>query len=608
MCGIIGHVNLGQEYFDTDFVQNGLNKIAHRGPDFSSFWIDESNKCIFGHTRLSIIDLALRSNQPMLDEITGNCITYNGEIYNYLELRKELVAEGFKFKTDSDTEVILKLYLKYGPDCVNHLDGMFAFGIWDQQNQKLFLARDRVGEKPLYYKVINNAIYFASELPVFNCNTDDVNKDAISVFLKLGYLPPSINYYKNINQVLPGEYLEFSVGRIIRRIYWRRNFQNKLNISFKEATEETDRLINLAVKKRLISDVPLGSLLSGGIDSSLVTAIAAKHLNNIPTFNVRFEDEQYSEHLYARIMAKHVNAQHNEIFANIENESFFKDIFSIYGAPYADSSAVPSYMVCRSASSFVKVALNGDGADEIFGGYSRYRMHNHLGFLRSAKKLTFDVFLRFIKLSTQNRPMRYLNRLDSLVFNPDFGGYPIINEFYSFDEISRFQKVEIEDLFCTNWLYNEIIEAREAANTNLDRLLYFDNKNYLPGDLLVKMDIASMRNSLELRPPFCDIELIDFVNRLPDEYKINRTVGKLLLKSIAIKYIPDEIAFRRKKGFTVPLSNWINNYCLDDFGITNNNLLKTEFSSINKKFQTMPEKYSSKVWSLYSLNKFYESR
>jgi asparagine synthase (glutamine-hydrolysing) len=204
--------------------------------------------------------------------------------------------------------------------------------------------------------------------------------------------------------------------------------------------------------------------------------------------------------------------------------------------------------------------------------------------------------------------MRYLNRLDSLVFNPDFGGYPIINEFYSFDEISRFQKVEIEDLFCTNWLYNEIIEAREAANTNLDRLLYFDNKNYLPGDLLVKMDIASMRNSLELRPPFCDIELIDFVNRLPDEYKINRTVGKLLLKSIAIKYIPDEIAFRRKKGFTVPLSNWINNYCLDDFGITNNNLLKTEFSSINKKFQTMPEKYSSKVWSLYSLNKFYESR
>lgn len=605
MCGIIGYVSSKKEKLDVDFVENGLKQIAHRGPDFTNLWMDESRQCVFGHTRLSIIDLSMRSNQPMVDENTGACITYNGEIYNYRELKNDLVSKGAIFKTDSDTEVILKLFLEYGSKFISKLDGMFAFAIWNPKDQSLFIARDRVGEKPLYYKTTSEGIYFASELSVFNCGLSDVNKDAISVYLKLGYLPPSVNYFNNVAQLQPGEYLVFSNNTAKHFTYWKRDFQTKLKITFEEAAEETGRLIELAVRKRLVSDVPLGSLLSGGIDSSLVTAIASKYIKNIPTFNVRFEDEIFSEHIFARKMALHVGAAHTEIIANISNEMFLKDIFSIYGAPYADSSAIPSFLVCRSASKYVKVALNGDGADEIFGGYSRYRTNGIIGLFKSKSKLTFDRFLNYIKLSTKSKPYRYLNNLDYLFFNPDFNGYPIINEFYTFDEISKFQNVKIEDLYCTHWMYNEIIEAREATTTNLDRLLYFDNKNYLPGDLLVKMDIASMRNSIELRPPFCDIDLINFVNKLPDEFKINNNEGKLLLKRIAANYIPAEIANRRKKGFTVPLSDWLNHFFIDNFEVKNNELLKKEFSILLQKFQANQEKYNSKVYSLYSLNNFY---
>jgi asparagine synthase (glutamine-hydrolysing) len=385
--------------------------------------------------------------------------------------------------------------------------------------------------------------------------------------------------------------------------YWKRNYKNKLKISFDEAVEEVDRLLNLAVSKRLVADVAVGSLLSGGLDSSIVTAIAAKYKNNIPTFNVKFTEKSFSEHLYARRVSDFVGTEHTEVTAQLEKNDFWKNIFKIYGAPYSDSSAIPTFLLCRAASQHVRVALSGDGADEIFGGYSRYR-NILIGDLLPTKNLSFDEYLKFIKSDSKSKARKYITKFSCLLKNSDLFGYPLINEFYSFEEISNFLNTNIDNLFSTHWLYEEIKEARENADSRLDRLLYFDNKHYLPGDLLIKTDISSMRNSLEIRTPFCDSNLIEFVNALPDSFKINRNEGKILLKEVAKKYIPLDIIERRKKGFTVPLTSWLDNYFIDEFSNPKSSIFDNEIGRRVDLFNETPNSNESKLWSLLALNNY----
>ena len=584
MCGIVGIANKSELVKKS--VLEGMNAaIIHRGPDEEGSFV--KNNIGLAMRRLSIIDLAT-GKQPIQNADKSLTIVYNGEIYNYLELKKDLESEGVVFKTNSDTETILHLYAKHGKDCLRFLRGMFAFAIWDDREKELFLARDRVGKKPLLYAHLPSGdLTFASE---FRAVLQDsrvsrtVDHQAIDSSLSYLAIPAPATAFKSIRKLEPGHWLTWKDGEIRTERYWLPDFSKKVDISREEAEEETLRHLREATRLRLISEVPLGAFLSGGVDSSTVVALMAQESEKpVKTFSIGFEEQDYSELKYAKRVAEHVGAEYNEFIVKPDALEVLPTLVEHYGEPYADSSAIPTYYVSKETRAHVTVALNGDGGDESFAGYERHAAMRIAEIYRRvpgiARKLGVEFPLGLIPTSeTRKSRVRDLKRFASAAALPTSERY--------FRWMSTFYRPQKEVLYTQEFksklngsdAARELEKWVERSNGNgiLDKVLLTDLMTYLPTDLLVKVDIASMANSLEARSPFLDHKVIEFAASLPEKVKMDRFETKSLLKRVAAKLVPSDVIYRRKMGFGVPIGNWFQN---DLKSFVEDNLLSSQFSA-----------------------------
>lgn len=565
MCGICGKFNFDiNNEVDKGLIKKMCDTLIHRGPDDQGYYI---NKNIgLGMRRLSIIDLNT-GHQPISNENQKIWIVFNGEIYNYKELKQDLIKKGHQFKTGSDTEAIIHLYEEYDVDCLKHLRGMFSFAIWDTERERLFLARDRVGKKPLIYTVANNSIIFASELKAIirdNSVKKEIDFDALDQYMSFQFVPAPYTIFKGINKLPPASYLLCEKGNITVKRYWELDFNNKIIMSEDEYAEGILRELEEAVKLRMISDVPLGALLSGGIDSSAVVAIM-KRLSDKPikTFSIGFEEEEYSEIKYARIVAEQFKTEHHEFIVKPNIIEILPELTWYYDEPFADKSAVPSYYVAKEAGKHLKVVLNGDGGDEAFAGYGRYDFGNNIASLFPSsikKQLINQIIKNYFKISDRSKLISKMIKKIALNLFPVSRSI-IFPEFFSGREKYNLYNHNTREALNHSILnkIDELLEGAADIKEPIDAMINIDFNHYLSGDLLVKMDIASMTNSLEARSPFLDHKLLEFSMNIPCSFKIKNGVKKYILKRALSGILPDEILNRKKMGFSIPLIYWFRN-------------------------------------------------
>lgn len=565
MCGITGFINNNGQAADRELLEAMNFAIYHRGPDEDGFFVHENVGLAM--RRLSIIDLA-SGQQPIFNADRTKCIVFNGEIYNYQELRQGLIDRGHELFTRSDTEVVLRLYEESGSECLQQLRGMFAFAIWDDVDKSLFLARDRVGKKPLLYSRQNSGdLIFGSEFQALLKHPSvsrEVDYEAIDSYFTYLCVPAPQTGFKAIRKLEPGHWLKWKDGEIETKRYWLPDFSNKIKISEDEAIEETTRIVREATELRMISEVPLGAFLSGGVDSSVVVALMAQESQTpVKTFSIGFEEQDFSELKYARAVAEHVGAEYNEFVVRPNAVEVLPTLIDHYGEPYADSSAIPTYYVSKETRKHVTVALNGDGGDESFGGYERYAamqaaeiyqrfpaalrrvfVEMPVGVLPSSelKRTRIRDAQRFIMAANLPRSERYYYWMSGIKDS-------MKSELYTDDFKKRFNGSRPFH-FIDQWY------KHAKGSGLLDSTLLADQMTYLPNDLLVKVDIASMANSLEARSPFLDHKVIEFAATLPENLKMKRFQTKYLLKKVAASLVPREVIYRQKMGFGVPIGKW----------------------------------------------------
>ncbi len=566
MCGICGFM-----YFDAAPVQERIIRemsvvLHHRGPDEGGVHIGSSTA--LGHRRLSIIDLS-SGQQPLSNEDGQIWISFNGEIYNYRELQSELKAS-HTFRTRSDTETIVHLYESYPETFVEKLRGMFAFALWDERNHTMILARDRVGKKPLYYYVDREKLVFASEIksilqhPGLDLRVDE---HAVSDYVSLGYIPAPKSIYRSIRKVRPGHYLRVRPGKIDEIQYWDLRFDQIVQRSEDEWRDRLLQELRTAVEIRLMSEVPLGAFLSGGLDSSGVVAMMSKILGQpVKTATIGFEEKPFDESEFGRRVASHLGTHHHERVVTPEKIGTIEKLAWHYDEPFADSSALPTYFVSQVAREKVTVALSGDGGDENFAGYTRYFMDRQEDRMRSLLPLGFrravfgPLATIYPKMDWAPRFLRAKTTFQSLAFN-HIEGY--------FDSMSTFRKYEkhkilSDDLKRKLHGYDTTDIFREyyrSANTDdpLSLIQYVDVKTYLTDDILTKVDRASMANSLEVRCPLLDHKFMELVASMPSDLKLRGMTGKYIFKKALEPELPGEIVSRSKMGFGVPLASWFRN-------------------------------------------------
>ena len=538
--------------------------IRHRGPDEDGFYF--SDGVGLAMRRLAIIDLK-SGQQPIHNQDRTASIVFNGEIYNYRELREQLEKLGHEFYTDSDTEAIVHAYDQYGADCPKYLRGMFAFAIWDERTKSLFLARDRVGKKPLLYAELDGELVFGSEFTALLQHPRigrDVDVEAIHYYLTFICVPAPLTAYRAIRKLEPGHWLLWRGGEIKTERYWQLDFSKKVSLDEEEAGERVVELLREAVRVRLMSEVPLGAFLSGGIDSSAVVALMAQESSEkIKTFSIGFDEQDFSELHHARRVAEHVGADHHEFIVRPDAMEVLPTLVEHYGEPFADSSAIPSYYVSKETRAFVTVALNGDGGDECFAGYERYaamniaqKYANLPGALRNG--VISNVVNALPGFDTRQNPLRKARRFLAAASLPPVERY--LRWVSSFDEAAK-QNLYAEGFrqqtakFRTASILEPWFAKANGAGI-VDAALLTDTMTYLPNDLLVKMDIASMTVSLEARSPFLDHHLMEFAASLPEKLKLRRLTTKYLLKRVLKKLVPAENLNRSKMGFGVPIGHW----------------------------------------------------
>lgn len=564
MCGIAGHLSFTSPP-DPAGVRKMVAGISHRGPDDSGLWVAGRGNCILGHARLSIIDLSPLGHQPMLDPETGNTIVFNGEIYNFQSLRKECEAAGDSFRSHSDTEVILALYRRHGIECLKKLRGMFAFALWDEAAQHLFMARDRVGKKPLNYALMPDGIAFCSELlPLSRLPgvVRDLDSEALDLYLQLQYVPAPWTIYRGIRKLPAAHYCLMNSSGIRIERYWNVDYRQTDAISDRDALDGLEEKLSEAIRLRMIADVPLGALLSGGVDSSVVVALMAKLSGEpIRTYSIGFKEEAYNELPYAQQAAGVCGTLHQPEVVEGDVEHLLPTLARHYGEPYADSSAVPSFFVCQTARRHVTVAMNGDGGDELLGGYSRYslsplqmRVSGAFPDLLSARSLTA---LSARLATVAHLPGKVARKLVTEFAWPEMRSLVMYSSFWNDADRARLMARPDESTVLQEWRAHFFGEARAHADTAIERMLWYDNRTYLEGDLLVKMDIASMHCGLETRSPLLDHEVIEYCAKLPVELKVRQGVGKYLLKKLAERYFPADFVHRPKMGFGIPLADWL---------------------------------------------------
>jgi asparagine synthase (glutamine-hydrolysing) len=555
MCGICGRVSVDPENPGhlASFTKEMMRLLEHRGPDDSGLWSDRHAG--LGHQRLSIIDLSPSGHQPMVSEDGNLVLLFNGEIYNFRELKKKFSEVNFRF--DNDTEVILKLYEKFGHDCLRYLRGMFAFAIWDASARKLFFARDRLGKKPLFYSRQNGKFVFASELRALLVNQDlafEIDEESIFHYLTLQYVPSPRTIFKNVFKLPPAHFGVFQNGKLNVERYWQVSYRPQ-KWSEPDALQRLDELLKQSVGLRMISDVPLGAFLSGGVDSSTIVALMAQASERaVKSFTIRFEEEDFNEADFARDVAERFGTDHQELTVKPDYIDAMSKLVCHFSEPYADSSAIPFYYLSRMTSRHVKVALSGDGGDELFGGYNRY--------IFSAPNPRFSL-PRFVTSLSSHIPVniRYAWRIRRFVDERTL----TLPELY-LQKICYFNEQEKKEL-----LSREFVERIQWPDTvhwfeNFFRrfadvpfpqnLMAVDTETYLPDDLLVKADIASMACSLEARAPFLDHEVVEFAASLPLDLKIRPGVSKYILKRYMADKLPAALLHRPKMGFGVPIKIW----------------------------------------------------
>ena len=564
MCGIVGLVRSDGKAIDERLLNRMNQAIRHRGPDDDGFYVNGSVGLAM--RRLAIIDLK-SGKQPIHNQDRTAWIVFNGEIYNYLELREKLEKLGHTFYTNSDTEAIVHAYDQYGADCPKHLRGMFAFAIWDERTQELFLARDRVGKKPLLYAEVNGQLIFGSEFSALLLHPDiskDIQPEAIDCYLSFMCVPAPLTAYRSIRKLEPGHFLRWRKGEIKIERYWQPDFSHKLNISEEEAGERAVEILRDAVKVRLMSEVPLGAFLSGGIDSSAVVALMSQESSDkVKTFSIGFEEQDFSELHHARRIAEHVGADHHEFIVRPDAVEILPLLVEHYGEPYADSSAVPTYYVARETRQHVTVALNGDGGDESFAGYERYVAMGLTEKYRRIPALIRESLIReavnLIPTSpTKKSKVKSAQRLLEVVSKPRAGRYMHWMSVFSDEAKEPLYSDDFRQQTDRGFAASFLETWFKHANGNglVDTLLLTDLMTYLPNDLLVKVDIATMAVSLEARSPFLDHHVIEFAASLPERLKLRRLTTKYLLKKVLRQLLPSENLDRRKMGFGVPIGHW----------------------------------------------------
>ena len=608
MCGIAGSVNFKLSY------QQVKDQLFHRGPDEQNGFTAD-NVDLY-HLRLSIVDIS-GGKQPMqLDN--RYTIIFNGEIYNHIEIREKL---GLKGTTSSDTETILLLYRQLGTSMLHHLDGMFVFVIYDQLEKKLFIARDRAGKKPLYYYRDGEKIVFASEL---NCIKSllplEMNKDNFYHYLRLGSFYRKLTPYKNVTELAAGSFLfiDCNTLHLQEKRWWNIHdfYTQKSADTLETALEKTDQFLNAGIKRRLeSSDLEVGSFLSGGIDSGLVTAIASRYTNKLKTFTVSFAGE-YDETPLAKLVADKYQTSHTELkisFHHLKND--VEKIIANYGEPFFDSSAIPSYYVSAAARKHLTVILNGDGADELFGGYRRYVPFAQYDFFKGGNlvKNTARLAKKILPLSDNKKSKyNYLYRLAALASKNNL-------EIYLSAGVDIFEDYEQYILNPpANYLQptqEDFTRLAEAGMSGLKKIMNIDFDTNLFSDLLVKMDIATMANSLEGRSPFLCKELLEYIPTMNDQFKIKGSTTKYLLRQLAKKYLPAELINQPKRGFEIPLKNWVNHELkeiIQDY-VGSNNALNREFvnagfiqSLLNNSAKIAGEKRAKILWTLFSMEVWYK--
>jgi len=549
---------------DQELVRRMCGAIRHRGPDDEGFYFQ--GPVALGMRRLSIIDLQ-SGKQPIHNQDRTAWIVFNGEIYNYRELREKLEKLGHTFYTNSDTEAIVHAYDRYGSDCPKHLRGMFAFAIWDGRSRELFIARDRVGKKPLLYAQLEGEFVFGSEFTALLLHpgiSRDIEPEALHHYLSFMCVPAPLTAYRAIRKLEPGHSLRLSKGEIRIERYWQPDFSQKLKITEEEAGAQAIEILRDSVRVRLMSEVPLGAFLSGGIDSSAVVALMSEESSGpVKTFSIGFEEQDFSELHHARRVAEHVGADHHEFIVRPDALEVLPTLIEHYGEPYADSSAIPTYYVARETRRHVTVALNGDGGDEGFAGYERYvamslaeRYNKFPALLRSSvidqaikmlptsetRRSRVRDAKRFFQAAALARVDRYMRWIS--VFDSDAK-----SELYS-DGFRHETRFTHSSALLEPWF------AQANGAGVVDAALLADTMTYLPNDLLVKVDIASMAVSLEARSPFLDHKVLEFAASLPEKLKLRRLTTKYLLKRVLRKLLPSENLERRKMGFGVPIGHW----------------------------------------------------
>ena len=564
MCGLAGEVHWkgGVDPAATDRMAQG---IAHRGPDDHGLWVEDDRRCVLAHRRLSIIDLSPLGHQPMHDPDTGNVLVFNGEIYNYRELRRQCEAQGDVFRSESDTEVILALYRRHGAQCLRQLRGMFAIALWDAGRQELFLARDRLGKKPLNYALTPQGLVFCSELHPLAMHPlvdRDMDRDALELYLQLQAVPAPWTIYRQVRKLPPAHFAVFGRDGLRIEGYWNVDYRAKTRITEAEALEVFEEKLAEAVRLRMIADVPLGALLSGGVDSSVVVALMAK-MSGMPvrTFSIGFSEQAFNELPYAQQAADICGTSHHPEIVSGDVEHLLPLIARHYGEPYADSSAIPSFHVSRVARRHVTVVLNGDGGDELLGGYGRYAVPDHA--IRMGSKVSHLLGPeRLVKLmpfwaNARSVPARAVRRLARDFMSPEMGGLLMFTGYWNDDMRRQLLGNSSDSGLLQGWRLAWLRQAFQHGDNPIDRMLWLDNHTYLPDDLLVKMDIAAMHCGLEARSPLLDHEVIEFCAGLPVEMKVRNRTGKYLLKRLAEKHFPREFVHRQKMGFGIPVAQWL---------------------------------------------------
>jgi asparagine synthase (glutamine-hydrolysing) len=599
MCGIYGSTI---QYSD-EVVKAKLNIIRFRGPDFSSF--DRNDDIILGHNRLAILDLDARSNQPFT--YLHLKVVFNGEIYNYLKIKTELQKRGYLFTTTSDTEVICAAYLEYGNQCIAQFNGMFSFVIYDSKLKKLFGARDRFGKKPFYYHYDRKNFEFASQPSQLSIGKDfTVNLGAVSEYLIWGYIPEPRSIYSQVQKLPAAHILSFDLTSKELKIekYWDIDFswKRKFTGTYPEAQRDLKQLLTDSVKIRMISDVPLGVFLSGGVDSSLIAAVASEHASHIKTFSIKFNEKGFDESTYSRQVADHIKSDHHIIECNYdEGIDLIRNFANFYDEPFADSSAIPSMLLAKYTKQHVTVALSGDGGDEGFVGYGRYKWMKNSSLLFNVPWWVRRALAFFLQLSPNYRhkliamgisikdiETLYLKMIggmeNSWVLTPDLA---VENDFSPI-------------------LYNK-------SKPLVERLADFDIKTYLNEDINTKVDRASMAFSLESRAPLMDYRIIEFARSLPTEFKYGSGHNqKRILKDILYDYVPKHIFQRPKAGFAIPLEKWfrhdLKDYVLDN--LSTNELQTIPCINVKRTEQIINEHMSGRwnrstqIWKLLVLKQW----